>query len=101
MCCTFRYRLKNIAAASLSSCFIAGAITTLTSSVSADNAAGVTISVNRTSKGDRRPIVPIDQPVQHNSTEQPASEHTLLGCEPAFSPVADPTRAHIFTHCMA
>jgi hypothetical protein len=98
MRCTFRNRLNNIAAASLLSCFIAGAITALTSSVSADNAAGVTISVNRTSKGDR---LPIDQPTQQNSTEQPTSEHTLLGCEPAFSPFADPTRAHILTHCMA
>ena len=89
---TVRNRLKNIAAASLLSCFIAGAITAFTSSVSANNAAGVSISVNRTSK---------DQPVQHNSTEKPTSEHTLLGCEPAFSPVADPTRAYILTHCMA
>ena len=98
---TVRNRLKNIAAASLLSCFIAGAITALTSSVSANNAAGVSISVNRTSKGDRLRIVPKDQPVQHNSTEKPTSEHTLLGCEPAFSPVADPTRAYILTHCMA
>ena len=101
MRCTFRNRLKNIAAACLLSCFVAGTITALTSSVSADNAAGVTISVNRTPKGDRLPIGPIDQPVQHNSTEQPTSEHTPIGCEPAFSPVADPTRAHVLTLCMA
>jgi hypothetical protein len=100
MRCIFRNRLKNMAAASLLSCFIAGAITALTSSVSADNAAGVTISVNLTSKGDRLPIVPIDQPTQQNSTEKPTSEHTLLGCEPAFSPFVDPTRA-LFTHCTA
>ena len=88
MRCTFDNRLKHIAAASLFSCFIAGAITGLTSPVSADNTASVTISVNRTFKANRLPIAPIDQP-------------TLLGCEPAFSPVTDPTRAHIFTHCTA
>jgi hypothetical protein len=88
MRCTFGDRLKDIAAASLLSCFIAGAITGLTSPVSADNAAGVTISVNRAYKGNRLPIAPIDQPI-------------LLDCEPAFSPVTDPTRAHIFTHCTA
>jgi len=98
MRCTFDDRLKDIAAASLLSCFIAGAITGLTSSSSADNAAGVTISVNRTSKGNQ---LPIDQPIQHNSTEEPTSMHTLLGCEPAFSPVTDPTRAHILAHCTA
>ena len=97
MRCTF----GGIAAASLLSCLIAGAITALTSPVSADNAAGITISVNRTSKGNRLPIAPIDQPTRHDSNEKPTSNHIPLGCEPAFSPFADPTRAHLLTHCLA
>ena len=60
MRCTFDNRLKHIAAASLFSCFIAGAITGLTSPVSADNTASVTISVNRTFKANRLPIAPIE-----------------------------------------
>jgi hypothetical protein len=24
----------------------------------------------------------------------------MLGCEPAFSPFAEPTRAHIISHCL-
>jgi hypothetical protein len=101
MRCTFDDRLKNIAAASLLSCFIASAITGLTSPVSADNAAGVTISVNRAVKSNRLTIVPIDQPTQHDSTQKPTSNHTPFGCEQAFGPLADPTRADILTHCTA
>ena len=98
------FRLKDIAAASLLSCFIAGAFSALTSPVTADNAAVVTISVNRITKGDRLPLPLTAQPTaQHNSIsiERPIPTHTLLGCEPAFSPFADPARAHILTYCPA
>jgi hypothetical protein len=100
----FTFRPKDIAAASLLSCFIAGAFSALTSPVTADNAAVVTISVNRTTKGDRLPLAPSAQPTtQRNSIsiEQPIPTHTPLGCEPAFSPFADPPRAHILTYCVA
>jgi hypothetical protein len=98
------FRLKDIAAASLMSCFIAGAFSALTSPVTADNAAFVTISVNRITKGDRLPLPLIAQPTaQHNSIslERPIPARTPLGCEPAFSPFADPARAHILTYCLA
>jgi hypothetical protein len=101
MCCTFR--LKDIAAASLLSCFIAGAFSVLTSSVTADNAAVVTISVNRATKADRLLLPPIVQPTaQPNSIsiERPMSVRTPLGCEPAFSPFVDPARAHILAYCL-
>jgi len=98
MRCTFDDRLKNIAGASLLSCFIAGAITALTSPISADNAEGVTISVNRTFKGNRLTIATIDQSTQHDSTEKPTSNHTPFGCEPAFGPFADSARADIYSH---
>jgi hypothetical protein len=102
MPCTFR--LKDIAAASLLSCFIAGAFSALTSPVTADNAAVVTISVNRTTKGDRLPLPPIAQPTaQPNSIsiERPIPADTPLGCESTFSPFADPPRAHILAYCLA
>jgi hypothetical protein len=98
------FRLKDIAAASFLSCFIAGAFCAVTSPVTADNAAVVTISVNRITKGDRLPLPLIAQPTaQHNSIsiERPIPAHTPLGCEPAFSPFADPARAHILTYCLA
>ena len=94
-------RLKNLVAASLFSCFVAGGISALTSPVTADNAAVVTMSVNRATKGDRLPP-PKAQPIQHNSvSEKPIPRHTLLDCEPAFSPIADPAQAHILKYCVA
>ena len=95
-------RLRNLAAASLFSCFVAGGISVLTSPVTADNAAVVTMSVNRVTKGDRLPLPPIAQPTRHNSiSEKPIPKHTLLDCEPAFSPIADPAQAHILKYCLA
>ena len=95
-------RLRNLAAASLFSCFVAGGISVLTSPVTADNAAVVTMSVNRATKGDRLPLPPIAQPTRHNSiSEKPSPRHTLLDCEPAFSPIADPAQAHILKYCLA
>ena len=93
--------LKNLAAASILSCLIAGAICALTSPV--NSAAGVTISVNRDAKGDRLPPSPVVKPSRHDSikNEKPASKQTLHGCEPAFSPFAHPAHAQIFTHCAA
>jgi len=95
-------RFRHIAAALLLSCFIAGIITALTSPVTASNAAPA-VSVNRTLKGDRLPMAtPVTKPNQHDSTpaEKPARAPAMLGCEPAFSPFAEPTRAHIISHCL-
>lgn len=97
------FRLKDIAAASLLSCFIAGAFTALTNPVTADNAV-VTISVNRTTKGDRLPLPPTAQPTtQRNSIsiERPIPARAPLGCEPAFSPSADPAASTYTRYCLA
>src|SRR5262249_24272796 len=32
--------------------------------------------------------------------EKPVRKPAMLGCEPAFSPFAEPTRAHIISHCL-
>jgi len=101
---TFGNRLKDLAAATVFSCVVAGGISVLTSPVTADNAAGVTISVNRATKGDRLPLPPTARPTPHNSIsiERPSPTHTLLDCEPAVSPIADPAQAHsLLTYCLA
>jgi hypothetical protein len=99
---TFGNSLKNLAAASLFSCFVAAGISALTSPVTADNAAVAATSVNRAIKGDRLPLPPIAQPIQHNSiSEKPIPRHTPINCEPAFSPIADPAQAHILKYCLA
>ncbi len=94
-------RFKHLVAALLTSCFIAGIITALTSPVTASNAAPA-VSVNRILKGDRLPVAPVTKTKQHDSTpaEKPVRKPALLGCEPAFSPFAEPTRAHIISHCL-
>ena len=99
---TFGHSLKEIAAAALFSCFIAGGICALTSPGATNNAAARTISVNRALKGDRLPQAPVVQQPEHISTSTenaPSRKHTLLGCEPAFSPVTDPARAHYLVRC--
>jgi len=103
MRCTFGHSLKEIAAASLFSCFIAGGICALTSPSATNNAAALTISVNRALKGDRLPQAPVAQQSEHISTSTegaPSRKHMLRGCEPAFSPVADPARAHHLGRCI-
>jgi len=95
-------RFKNFAAAFLFSGFAAGGISALTSPVTAGNAAGVTISINRTNKSDRLPLPPIAGPTQGNSiSETPIPRHAPMDCEPAFSPITDPGLAHIINYCLA
>jgi hypothetical protein len=58
------------------------------------------ISVDRTHKGDRLPLSPkaaskVSSPAVTTLAKPP------LGCEPAFSRVVDPDRAHIFGRCIS
>ena len=103
MRCKFDGRLKFIATACFLSAFIAGAICTLVSPVTANNAADIVISVNRSAKGDRLSIALIAQPTQRDSvpTKKSIPGQTMLGCEPAFSQLTDPTRRGLLRHCTA
>ena len=59
----------------------------------------IAISVDRSNKSDRLRIV---QRPEHNSgsaNKAIFSKHTPLGCERAFSPVADPARPNILNYC--
>jgi len=99
----FGHSLDEIAAASLFSCFIAVGICALTNPGATNNAAAPTNSVNRVLKGDRLPPASVVQRSERNSTSTenaPSRKHTLLGCESAFSPVADPARTHYLVRCM-
>jgi hypothetical protein len=97
---TFGYSLKNIILALLLSFLSAGAICTLTSPVTADNAAVIAASVDRTGKSDRLGTA---QHAGHNSTSARKSaspQRTPLGCEAAFSPFANPGRADVLNYCV-
>jgi hypothetical protein len=83
----------KIVAASLLSSFIAGAICALTEPVVADKAAVIATSVDRSIKSDRLRIV------QRSANKAISSRHSLPGCEPAFSPFADPGLPNLLNYC--
>jgi hypothetical protein len=61
------------------------------------------VVVNRTLKGDRLIQAPVGQEPRINpaATEGAAPlKRPPLGCDRAFSPVADPARANIFKRCI-
>jgi hypothetical protein len=60
------------------------------------------VSVNRVNKGDRLSPSSVDRSSQNStSTESMVPlKRVPLGCDPAFSPFADPARAHIYKRCM-
>ena len=60
------------------------------------------VSVNRANKGDRLSQAPAEQPAHSlPSTEAVVPPKRVpLGCDPAFSPVADPAHANIYKRCL-
>jgi hypothetical protein len=69
----------------------------------ASGAPPATVTVDRTNKGDRLPEAsPPKQPSSSLVPTKPVSAKRVpIGCEPAFSPVADPAGAHIFLRCLS
>jgi hypothetical protein len=95
-------RVKEIIAACLLSSLVAGTAVAITAPSAANGAGAVT--VERSSKSDRLPQAPVVQPTDKNSdtatkTETPRKA-TPFGCDPAFSPVAEPSRAYYYNRCM-
>jgi hypothetical protein len=92
--------LNKIVTAALLSSFIAGTICALTAPVTADNAAVIAASVDRSNKTDRLRII---QRAEHNSSSANKTvsyTHTPPGCERAFSPFADPGRPNLLNYCV-
>ena len=96
-----RGAVRNIAIIGVVGCL---AVTGLAAAVSGAGAALSTqaeiVSVDRTHKGNRLPLVPkqtstVSSPVVTTLSRPP------IGCEPAFSRAADPKRAHIFGRCIS
>ena len=95
--------LKGISAACLLSALAAVVIVVFVSPVTADKATVITVSVNRAAKGDRQPLAPpTAQPRRHDSipAQKPPLGRALVGCERAFSSLAEPKQANLLTHCM-
>jgi hypothetical protein len=102
MRCSYAYGLKNTVAAVIASAFIAGGVSAMTSPAISQNNKTEAISVDRNHKGDRLPQASSANRRPSNTELMPASpERPPLGCDPAFSPVADPAHRRIFKRCMA
>ncbi len=102
MRCTFAYGLKETVAALVLSCFIAGGVGAMTSPAVSESNDPIMTLINRTHKGARLPQASMPYPQPNDPEIVPASpKRAPLGCDPAFSSVADPARAHIFMRCMA
>ncbi len=90
-------KLKGVMAISIAGGLIAGACFGLVSTPGVARPAQHSVSVNRTNKGDRLPL-------KHTSAVSWAvavKARLPVGCDPAFSRVADPARAHIFGRCIS
>ena len=90
--------LKGVIAVAIAVGLIAGAFPAVVSTPSVAKTAQQTVSVNRANKADRLPLKrtsPVSLPALV------AKAHPPVGCDPAFSRVADPARAHIFGRCIS
>jgi len=99
----FGFSLKQISAACLLSGLIAGAITLLTTESSTGNGPNYTVLVNRMNKADHLPLVSGARLPRDNSTSMPVLRmkgRVPVGCERAFSVVADPVHANVVRHCL-
>jgi hypothetical protein len=88
-----------VAAVAMDSPFARGVSGTTIAATSGEGS----ISVNRVNKGDRLSPSSVDR-LSHNSTSMESVvplKRVPVGCDPAFSPFADPALAHIYKRCMA
>ena len=95
----FRNGSRQFAGAVMLSAVLAGAACLATSG-RADGSKFATTSVDRTHKGDQlSPAFNFPRPADNSkSTKMPTIVPS--GCDPAFSPVAEPERSRIFGRCI-
>ena len=96
-------RLRNasrqFAAAVMLAAVLAGVACIATSGL-ANGAKFTTASVDRMHKGDRLPPTPNFARPENNSKTTKMPTIVPAGCDPAFSPVAEPEHSHIFGRCI-
>ena len=92
---------RGFVAIGLVSCLtVAGLAVALTGAGAAFSPQAEVVSVDRTHKGDRLPLLP--KPTSKaSSTAVTTLAKPPVGCESAFSRTADPGRAHIFGRCIS
>ena len=92
--------LKSVIAVAIAVGLIVGAFPAAVSTPGAASAAQLAVSVNRTNKGDRLPLA-LKRTSNVSSPAVAVKSQPPVGCDPAFSRVADPARAHIFGRCIS
>jgi hypothetical protein len=102
MRCNPTFGLKETLGAVVLSCFIAGGVSATTAPAIVKIGEAAAASVDRTAKGDRFPPAPVNRQHPNDSGAIPAATMRVpLGCDAAFSPIADPVRSRIFKRCVA
>jgi hypothetical protein len=96
----FEYFKELIVAAYLV-CMTAGALTPMTAPNGSGGEQIASVSVDRTNKGDRLPYALSSKTHVNSSLLTTTPKRLPLGCDPAFSSLADPTRANIYKRCTA
>jgi hypothetical protein len=90
---------RQFAGAVMLAAVLAGAACIATSGL-ANGEKFATESVDRMHKGDR--LFPLSNPARPADNSKTTKVPTIVppGCDPAFSPVADPERGRIFGRCV-
>jgi len=79
----------------------AGALATVTAPNGRGGEQTASVSVDRTNKGDRLPYALSSKTHVNSSLLTKTPKRLPLGCDSAFSSLADPTRANIYKRCTA
>lgn len=97
------FTLQQLGAAAFLGFAVGCAVVTITDRSAASGAQGGITIVDRTHKGDRLPLASPPQP--HSSSLLPSvigpSKRTPLGCDPAFSQLAEPGSARVYLRCLS
>lgn len=98
-----RLSLKELGAAAFLGFAVGCAVVAITDRSVAHGMQAGTITVDRTHKGDRLTLVP--PPAAHSSGLAPSNaaptNRAPLGCDSAFSPVAEPASARVYLRCLS
>lgn len=96
----FNCHFSEVVVAVALSCLVAGGVAALSSSGNGTEFA-ISVSVNRINEGDRLPSDTVLTQRYNNAFSAKTIERKQrLGCDQAFSPIADQMRANIFRRCM-
>jgi hypothetical protein len=90
---------RSFAVIGVAGCLAAGCLAGALTGAGAFGAQANVISVDRTHKGDRLSLSP--RPTSKLSPAVTTLAKPPVGCEPAFSRIVDPDRAHVFGRCIS